>query len=80
MSAQKVYWQIVNEDDGGPRQVINTPRDQNQVKNFQKENNRQFRMSHDAIYNTYQLFFQLKFKDRRGEPQNFLRHFQIFLQ
>ena len=78
MSAQKVYRQIVNEDDGGPRHVINTPRDQNQVKNFQKENNRQFRMSHDAIYNTYQLCFQLQFKDRRGEPQNFLRHFQIF--
>ena len=78
MSAQKVYRQIINEDDGGPRHVINTPRDHNQVKNFQKENNRQFRISHDALYNAYQLCFQLQFKDRRGEPQDFLRHFQIF--
>ena len=56
MSAQKVYRQIINEDDGGPRHVINTPRDHNQVKNFQKENNRQFRISHDALYNAYQLY------------------------
>ena len=37
MSAQKVYQQIVNEDNGGPRHVIQTPRDRNHVKNFQKE-------------------------------------------
>ena len=59
MSAQKVYRQIINEDDGGPRHVINN---HNQVKNFQKENNRQFRISHDALYNAYQLCFQLQFK------------------
>ena len=76
MSAQKVYRQIINEDDGGPRHVINTPRDHNQVKNFQKENNRQFRISHDALYNAYQLCFQLQFKDRRGEPQDIFKFFQ----
>ena len=78
MSAQKVYQQFVNEDEGGPRHVINTPRDQNQIKNFQKDENRQFRISHDGIYNTYQLCFQLQLKDRKGEPQNFLRNFQVY--
>ena len=78
MSAQKVYQQLVNEDEGGPRHVINTPRDQNQIKNFQKDENCQFRISHDGIYNTYQLCFQLQLKDRKGEPQNFLRNFQVY--
>ena len=78
MSAQKVYQQLVNEDEGGPRHVINTPRDQNQIKNFQKDENRQFRISHNGIYNTYQLCFQLQLKDRKGEPQNFLRNFQVY--
>ena len=71
----KVYQQIVNEDDSGPRHVINTPRNKDQVRTFQKEENRQFRISHDALYNTYQLCFQLQFKDRKGQPQDFLRHF-----
>ena len=53
MSAQKVYQQIVNEDNGGPRHVIQTPRDRNQVKNFQKEESRSFRISHDAVYNSH---------------------------
>ena len=78
ISAQKVYQQIINEDDGGPQHIINTPRNQDQVKNFQKEENRQFRISHDAIYNTYQLCFQLQLKDRKRQPQDFLQHFQIF--
>ena len=60
MSTQMIYKQIVSEDEGGPRHVIRTPRDQNQVKNFQKEENCQFRISHDAFYNTYQLCLQIK--------------------
>jgi len=72
ISAQKVYQQIVNEDGGGAQHVINTPRNQDQVKNFQKEENWQFRILHDAIYNTYQLCFQLQLKDHNGQPQDFI--------
>jgi len=78
MSAQKVYKEIVNEDNGGPHHCIQTPRDRNQVKNFQKEESRQFRLSHDAVYNTYQLCHQLQFKNRKGEPIDFLQHLQVY--
>ena len=57
---------------------ICTPRDPSQVKNFRKELNRQIRISHDAMFNTYQLCFQLQFNDRRGVPQDFTRQFQVF--
>lgn len=78
MSNQKVYRQLVNESDGGPRHIICTPRDPNQVKNFRKECNRQIRISHDAMFNTYQLCFQLQFNDRRGVPQDFIRQLQVY--
>ena len=78
VSTQKIYQQIVNEDEGGPQHVIKTPRNQNQVKNFKKGVDRQFRISHDAFFNTYQLCFQQQFKDRKGESQDFLNHFQIY--
>jgi len=78
VSTQNIYQQIVNEDEGGPQHVIRTPRNQNQIKNFKKEVDRQFRISHDAFFNTYQLCFQLQFKDRKGESQDFLKHFQIY--
>ena len=78
MSNQKVYQQLVNESDGGPRHIVCTPRDPSQVKNFRKELNRQIRISHDAMFNTYQLCFQLQFNDRRGVPQDFTRQFQVF--
>ena len=45
LTAQKVYQQIVNEDNGGPRHVIQTPRDRNQVKHFLKKKSRKFRIS-----------------------------------
>jgi len=48
------------------------------VKNFQKEENCQFRISHDAFYNTYQLCFQLQFNDRKGKPQDFLCQLQVY--
>ena len=72
ISAQKVYQQIVNEDTGGPRHVIQTPRDKNQIKNFQKEESRHFQISHDAIYTTYQLCFQLQFNNHKGKSTDFL--------
>ena len=72
MSAQKVYQEIVNEDTGGPQHVIQTPRDKNQVKNFQKEESRRLRISHDdAIYSTYQICFKLQFSNRKGESTDF---------
>ena len=48
------------------------------MKNFRKELNRQIRISHDAMFNTYQLCFQLQFNDRGGVPQDFIRQFQVF--
>ena len=78
MSNQKVYQQLVNERDGGPRHIVCTPRDPSQVKDFRKELNRQIRISHDAMFNTYQLCFQLQFNDRRGVPQDFIRLLQVF--
>ena len=65
------------QDTGGPQHVIQTPRDKNQVKNFQKEESRRLRISHDAIYSTYQLCFQLQFSNRKGESIDFLQHFQV---
>lgn len=47
MSNQKVYQQLVSESDGGPRHIICTPRDPNQVKNFWKELRRHIWISHD---------------------------------
>ena len=78
VSNQKLYQQIVNEDKGGPQHIINTPRNQNQIKKFKKEIDCLFRISHDAFFNTYQLCFQLQFKDRKGESQHFLKCFQIY--
>ena len=36
MSAQKVYQQIVNEDNGGPRHVVQTPRTESKLKTFKR--------------------------------------------
>jgi len=77
MSNQRVYQQLVNESDGGPRHIICTPRDRNQVKNFRKEINRQIRISHDAMFNTYQLCFQLQFNDCKGVPHDFICQLQV---
>ena len=68
VSTQNICQQIVNEDKGRLWHIINTPRNQNQIK---KEVDRQFRISHDAFSNTCQLCFQLQFKDRKGESQDF---------
>lgn len=68
-----MYQQLVSESDGGPRHIICTPRDPNQVKNLRKEFKRYFRISHDAMFNTHQLCFQLQFNDHRGVSQDFIR-------
>ena len=78
MSAQKVYQQIVNEDNGGPQHVVQTPRDRNQVKNFQKEESCCFRRSHNAVNNSYLVCFQLQFNNWKGEPTDFLQHLQVY--
>ena len=77
MSAQKVYQQTVNEDNAWWTTTCHTNY-RNQVKNFQKEESRHFRISHDAVYNTYQLCFQLQFNNRKGEPTDFLQHLQVY--
>ena len=54
---KKIYCNMVNESDGSPRHSIDAPRDVNQVSNFRKEIPRQFCISHDALFNVYQLYF-----------------------
>ena len=58
---------MVNESDGGPRHSIDAPQDVNQVSNFQKEISRQFSISHDALFNVYQLCLQLFTTTPKGE-------------
>ena len=70
-----VYQELVNESSGGPRHAVLTPRDQNQVRNFQKEVDRLTRLSHDAMCNTYHLCHQLKFNNRKNESIDFIRKF-----
>ena len=71
MSAQKVYQQIVNEDNGGPRHVVQTPGDRNQVKNFQKE---KVVVSgyHTMPFITHTNCYQLQFNNQRGKPTDFI--------
>ena len=53
------------------------PRNTDQVRNFRKEVARNVRLTHDAIYNTYQLCYQLMMNNRKGDPIDFIRHFSI---
>ena len=62
---------------GGPRHRIHVPRNIDQVRNFRKEVARNVRLTHDAIYNTYQLCYQLMMNNRKGDPVDFIRHFSI---
>ena len=39
--------------------------------------NREHRISHDALYNLYQLCFQLKFPNRRGDSKDFISHITL---
>ena len=73
-----VYQELVNQDNGGPRHVIFAPRDKNQVRNFRKEVERQNRLSHDAMFNTYHLCYQLKMNNRKAEPQDFIRSLSVY--
>lgn len=47
------------------------------MKNFRDEKNRVFRISHDALFNLYQLSFQLKFADRKRSSRDFVTHITI---
>ena len=38
---------------------------------------RELRLSHDALYNIYQLSFQLKFSNRKGVPIDFVAHIML---
>ena len=69
--------QLVLSVSGGPRHVISTPRNPEQIKNFRKEVVRETRLSHDAMFNTYQLGFQLFMNNRKGEPKDFIRYFSV---
>ena len=73
-----VYQELVNESHGGPQHAVFTPRDQIQVRNFRKEIDRKSRLSHDAMFNTYHLCHQLKMKNRKGDPQDFITHFSVY--
>ena len=57
LPAQKVYHELVNDSEGGPRHAVVTPRDPTQIKNFRKPLAAEARLSHDSIYynNVYQL-------------------------
>ena len=73
-----VYQELVNESHGGPQHAVLTPRDQIQVRNFRREIDRKSRLSHDAMFNTYHLCHQLKIKNRKGDPQDFISHFSVY--
>lgn len=75
---QKVYRDLVNESTGGPRHVITVPRDLNQVANFRKEVSRKFRISHDSMFNIYQLCFQLFTTNSKGESVDFITSFCVY--
>ena len=42
------------------------------MRNFRKEVERQNRLSHDAMFNAYHLYYQLKMNNRKAEPQDFI--------
>ena len=43
-----------------------------QVKNAKDETNREFRISHDALFNIFQLCYQLKTPSRKGDLKDFI--------
>ena len=78
LPAQKVYHELVNDSEGGPRHAVVTPRDPTQIKNFRKPLAAEARLSHDSIYNVYQLCYQLKMNNRKGEAKDFIRHVSVY--
>lgn len=73
-----MYHELVNDSEGGPRHAVVTPRDPNQIKNFRKPLATETRLSHDSIYNVYQLCYQLKMNNRKGEAKDFIRHVAVY--
>ena len=53
------------------------PRNTDQVRNFRKEVARNVRVTHNAIYNTYQLCYRLMMNNRKEDPVDFICHFSI---
>ena len=78
LPAQKVYHELVNDSEGAPRHAVVTPRDPTQIKNFRKPLAAEARLSHDSIYNVYQLCYQLKMNNRKGEAKDFIRHVSVY--
>jgi hypothetical protein len=77
MLTQKVYRQLVNNSTGGPRHAITVPRNSTQVSNFRKEMSRDIWLTHNAMFNTYQLCFQLFWKNRNGTKVEFITKLSI---
>ena len=77
-SPRVIYQELVNESCGGPQHAVFSPRDQTQVHNFRIEVDRQNRLSHDALFNTYHLCYQLKMKNRKGDPQDFITRLSVY--
>ena len=77
MHPQKIYRGLVNDSTGGPRHAISVPRDLNQVSNFRKEVSRQFRISHDSMFNIYQLCYQLFTTNSKGVSEEFISYFGL---
>ena len=77
LPAQKVYHELVNDSKGGPRHAGVTPRDPTQIKNFRKLLATETRLSHDSIYNVYQLCYQLKMNNRKG-AKDVIRHVAVY--
>lgn len=85
-SNKEIYRDIINSDEGGPRHCIETPRNIEQV-NVNIAFHASFdvrtlgtllqqRISHDALFNLYQLCFNLKFPDRR-EAKDFVSYLAL---
>jgi hypothetical protein len=73
----QIYQEIVNESTGGPRHAVTTPRNQKQVQNARDLINKEFRLSHDALYNIYELSVQLHFTDRKGNNKDFTTYIAL---
>ena len=51
-----------------------------QVKNAKDEINQEFWISHDALHNVYQLWYQLKTTSRKGDLKDFISHITLYPQ
>ena len=47
------------------------------MQNTRDEINKEFRISHDALFNLYELCFQLRLTDQKGDPKDFITHITL---